>query len=122
MSKVDILRSDVFHIKPEENTNPDWKELSNEDREKKLVLYLEQLSTTSGKKISPEAMESLLLKIRSGKLTLKKEVGYDRINQRIIKLYFLSTEDHVPFYHYRSEEQCKKEKKNARALLFRKKA
>lgn len=121
MSNVDILRSDVFHAKPEENTNLLWRQLSNEEREQKVLSYLEQLSINTGKKVAPDSLALLLQKLREGKLTLKKEVEYDRINQRVIKLYCLVTEDHNPTYHYRSEENIKKEKKNARLMLFRKK-
>lgn len=121
MNKVDIFRADVFQVKPEENKNVEWKGLSNEEREKKVLFFIEQLSEVTGKRVENASLEIILKKIREGKLILKKDVDYDRTNQKIVKLYHLFTEDHVPYYYYRLEEQTKKEKKNARALLFRKK-
>jgi hypothetical protein len=119
MSHVDILRSDVFHVHPEENKNPLWRQLSKEEREQKVLFYLEQLSASTGKKVAPETIESLVQTIREGKLLLKKEVEYDRTNQRVVKLYMLTTEDHTPFYYYRKENANKK--KNVKAMLLRKK-
>lgn len=121
MNKVDIFRADVFQVKPEENKNVEWKGLSNEEREQKVLFFIEQLSEVSGKPVENASLEMILKKIREGKLILKKDVEYDRTNQKIVKLYHLLTEDHFPYYYYRPEEQTKKEKKNARTLLFRKK-
>lgn len=121
MNKVDIFRADVFQVKPEENKNLEWKGLSKEEREQKVLFFIEQLSETTGKRVERASLDLLLKKIREGKLILKKDVEYDRTNQKIVKLYHLLTEDHFPYYYYRPEEQTKKEKKNARTLLFRKK-
>lgn len=121
MNKVDIFRADVFQVKPEENKNVEWKGLSNDEREQKVLFFIEQLSEVSGKPVENASLEMILKKIREGKLILKKDVEYDRTNQKIVKLYHLLTEDHFPYYYYRPEEQTKKEKKNARTLLFRKK-
>jgi hypothetical protein len=64
----------------------------------------------------------ILKKAQNGELHLKKEIEYDRINQRVIKVHVLVPQQHTHHYVYQPDSISQKEKsrRSARNLLMRK--
>jgi hypothetical protein len=123
--KIDILKADVFHSNPESVNNPPWRNLEPEDRIEKMNEYFEREFNHSNtvKTISKETEEIITELLSNNQLRLKKEIEYDRVNQRVVKLHVIAQEQHTHKYVYRPDSTSQKEKsrKAARSMLFRKK-
>lgn len=124
-SRIDVLNADVFHKKMDENENTMWRKLTNEERVEKVKEYFQREFNHSGTRdtIASSTQELLLKKVLDGELRLKKEIDYDRINARIIKINVLVPQQHTNHYVYQPSSISQKEKsrRSARNMLMRKK-
>jgi len=119
--RVDILKANVFHSNPQENTNYDWKHLEIDVRIEKMKDFFDRKFT---EKTLPLPTRSLIFNLLlDNKLKLKKEVKYDRINQRIIDLHVLVRKSNSLLFIYLPDTANKKEKvrKAAHKLFFKRK-
>ena len=120
---VDLLRADVFHISDEKREKIPWIKLEKEARVQKLKEYFEREFNNSDteKTIDKNTIDMLLDIAGKGQLRLKKEVSYDEVNQRVIKLAVITVEPHTDHYIYKPEtlSQREKSRKSARSKLFR---
>ena len=75
------------------------------------------------KSISNSTIYMLIELASKGKLKLKKEIKYDKVNERILEIYALVPEPNTYYYVYKPELLVKtqKSKKIAKNVLFRKK-
>ena len=123
--KVDLLLADVFHVASDNVERVAWGKLDVETRVQKLREYFEREfnNETTDKTIAKSTITMLLDRAQRGELHLKKEVSYDEINQRVIKLSVLTVQPHTDNYVYKPEKMSRREKsrKSAKARLFRKK-
>ena len=120
----DVLSSNVFNLN--NNTlNLQWRNLSNEKRIEILNRYFESdfNNLNTKKKIDNDTINIIIDLVSKGKLKLKKEITYDKINERIIKINALTEDKYIDLYVYKPELLIKKEKskKLAKNILFRKK-
>ena len=90
----------------------------------KLKEYFEKEfnNKESEKTIDTNTIDMLVAEAEKGKLKTKKEVVYDEVNRRVIRLTILSAEPHTDHYVYKPETLTQREKsrKSARNKLFRK--
>jgi len=123
--KVDVLLADVFHVGDGDVERIPWGKLDVETRVQKLKEYFEREFNHEGteKTITKTTIDMLLEMVEKKQLHLKKEVSYDEINQRVIKLHVLTPEPHTDHYVYKPEKMSRREKsrKSAKTRLFRKK-
>jgi hypothetical protein len=102
-----------------------WRSLTNERRIEILNKYFESdfNHEKTEKTVSSNTTYMIIELATKGKMKLKKEVTYDKVNERIIKIHALVPEPHTDYYVYKPELLIKKEKskKIARTVLFRKK-
>lgn len=124
-NNINVLSANVFNSTLEENTNIPWRNLSNEKRIKILNKYFESEfnHNETEKSISSNTIYMIVELAAKGKMKLKKEITYDKVNERIIQIHALVPEPHTDHYVYKPELLVKKEKskKIARSVLFRKK-
>lgn len=123
--KIDVLLADVFHIGDESIRRVPWGKLSVESRVQKLTEYFDNEfnNDNTEKTISKTTINMLINMADKGQLHLKKQVSYDEINQRVIKILVLTKEPHTENYIYKPEKMSRRDKsrKSARSRLFRKK-
>ena len=123
--KIDVLSSNIFNSKEENNINLPWRNLTIEKRIEILNKYFDSEfnNDKSEKTINNNTIHMIIELTTKGKMKLKKEVTYDIVNERIIQIHALVPETHTDYYVYKPEILVKKEKskKIARSLLFRKK-
>lgn len=121
---VDLLSADVFHRDDDKQERIPWNKMSKEDRVEKLKEYFEKEfnNKESEKTIDTNTIDMLIAEAEKGKLKTKKEVVYDEVNRRVIRLTILSAEPHTDHYVYKPETLTQREKsrKSARNKLFRK--
>lgn len=123
---LNLLSSkNVFNSKDENKKSICWRHLSNEERIEKLNSYFEKEFNhdKTEKTIGKTTMSMLIELVSNGKLKLKKEIKYDRINERILEIYALVPEPNTYYYLYKPDLLVKKtkSKKIAKNVLFRKK-
>jgi hypothetical protein len=122
---INVLSSNVFNLQKEDIVNLPWRSLSNEKRTEILNKYFETEfnNPNSGKTINTNTIYMITELASKGKMKLKKEITYDKVNERIIQIHALIQEQHTDFYVYKPEILIKKEKskKIAKNILFRKK-
>ena len=113
---MNVLSSDVFNA--ESTDSIPWKSLSLENRIDKVKEYLEKEFTDLN--MTKETKYLLISVVEKGNMKLKKEVFYDEINCRIIKINSIVKNGNV--YVYRPDELIKKNTTRTRAknVLFRK--
>jgi hypothetical protein len=121
---IDVLHADVFNKDMEANENLPWRKLTVEQRAEKLEEFFER-DFNHGKTpntIANSTQSMILKKAQNGELHLKKEIEYDRINQRVIKVHVLVPQQHTHHYVYQPDSISQKEKsrRSARNLLMRK--
>ena len=127
LEKENVLSKIIFNSKQENIVMVPWRTLSSEKRLEILDKYFEtefnNEDGTSGKTIDKNTIDMIRELVIKGKLKLKKEITYDRVNERIIQLHALVSTAHTDHYVYKPELLIKKEKskKIARSVLFRKK-
>ena len=117
-----IISSNIFNMTNTEANVP-WRSLTNEKRVELVNKFFEtEFNTTSRKKVDNNTIYMITELALHGKLKLKKEITYDKVNERIIEIHGLVSE-HTDFYEYKPELLIKKEKskKIAKNVLFRKK-
>jgi len=122
--KVNVLSSNVFNSTQKNTERLPWRTLSSEKRLDIFNEYLDSIfSKESGKTIDSNTVEMIRGLVVKGKLKLKKEITYDNVNERIIKIHALVPETHTDHYVYKPELLIRREKskKIAKAVLFRKK-
>ena len=126
--KINVFNSNVFNSNKEDIVQLPWRSLSSEKRLEILDKYFEttfnnENSDNSGKTINKNTIDMIRDLVIKGKLKLKKEITYDKVNERIIKIHALVPTAHTDYYVYKPELLIKKEKskKIARTVLFRKK-
>jgi len=107
----------------EGSENQLWRHLTPEERAEKLKAYFvaEFNHGATRKTISKETQELLINLVLGNNLRLKKELDYDRVNQRVGKIHGLVPEPHSHNYVYMPKTISKKDKsrKMARSMLFR---
>jgi len=122
---IDVLSSNVFNSTQGDNANVPWRNLTNEKRIEILNKYFESEFNhdNTEKSISSNTIYMIVELASKGKMKLKKEITYDKVNERIIQIHALVPEPHTDHYVYKPELLVKKEKskKIARSVLFRKK-
>lgn len=118
-SKINVLSSNFFNSNIEESELVPWKLLSNE---KRLELFDVYINSNFNENIDEKTILLLRKKILSGKLKLKKEISYDKVNKRIIKINFLSFNNDSNKYIYSPDIKNKNnfKKKSAHKILFSK--
>ena len=126
IKEVDILSSgNIFNSKDENKSNTLWRNLSNEERIERLNSYFksEFNHDKTEKTINNSTIYMLIELASKGKLKLKKEIKYDKVNERILEIYALVPEPNTYYYVYKPELLVKKQKskKIAKNVLFRKK-
>jgi len=123
-SHVNVLSSNIFNSTEENKERLPWRNLTNERRVEILNRYFESdfNNKNTSKTIDANTIYMILELASKGRLKLKKEVTYDKINERIIQIHALSSEPHTDNYVYKPETLIKKEKskKIAKNILFRK--
>lgn len=123
--KINVLSSNVFNSKAEDDVKLPWRSLTNERRIEILNKYFESdfNHDKTEKTISTNTIYMIIELATKGKMKLKKEITYDKVNERIIQIHALVPEPHTDYYVYKPELLVKKEKtkKIARTVLFRKK-
>ena len=119
--KINLLSSDVFNSEP--TTNVSWRNLTIEKRVEIIKKYfdLEFNHEKTSKTIDKNTMYILTELVLKGKLKLKKEITFDNVNQRIIRINVLVQEKNTDNYIYKPDVLIKKEqsKKIAKSMLFR---
>lgn len=118
-SKIDVLSSNFFNSNIEESKLVPWKFLSDE---KRLELFDIYINSNFNENIDEKTILLLRKKILSGKLKLKKEITYDKVNKRIVKINFLSFNKDSNKYIYSPDIKNKNnlKKKSAHKILFSK--
>ena len=122
---INVLSSNVFNLQKEDIVILPWRSLSNEKRIELLNKYFETEfnNSNSEKTIDANTIYMITELAAKGKMKLKKEITYDKVNERISQIHALVPEQHTDFYVYKPELLIKKEKskKIAKNILFRKK-
>ena len=125
MDNINVLSSDVFNSSVEDQPTVSWRCLSNEQRIDLLNKYFKEEFNNENtvKRINSNTIYMITELAAEGKMKLKKEISYDKVNKRIININALVPEPHTNYYVYKPELLIKKEKskKIARSVLFRKK-
>lgn len=120
---IDLLSADIFHKDDDQRKKVPWNKMSKEERVESLKEYFEREfnNDSSEKTLNKDTIEMLLAEAEKGKLKTKKEVLYDEVNRRVIRLTILSAEPHTDHYIYKPESLTQREKsrKSARNKLFR---
>jgi hypothetical protein len=120
----DVLSSNVFNLN-EDIEKIEWRNLSNEKRIKIINTYFveEFNNLNSTKKIDTNTISTIIELLLKGKMKSKKEITYDKVNERIIQINALIIEQYTDIYIYKPSVLIKKEKskKIAKNVLFRKK-
>lgn len=120
-----MLSSNVFNSTQENTIKLDWRNLTNEKRVEILKKYFENEfnNENTSKTIDQNTIGMIVDLASKGKIKLKKEITYDKINERVIQIHALIPELHTDNYIYKPEILIKKErsKKIAKNMLFRKK-
>jgi len=105
---------DIFNIVNNEKDYKDWKQLTKEEQLQKAeeffasTHYLEEDQEPYDEAIKTELLEM----IKDGKLFLKKDIEYDKINQRIGNIPLVKFQVETKTYCIKSAEQ----KKNMRKM------
>ena len=124
-STFNMLSSNVFNSNEEDVVKLPWRNLTNEKRIEILNKYFESEFNhdNTSKTIDTNTIYMIIELASKGKMKLKKEITYDKMNGRIIQIHALAPEPHTDNYVYKPELLIKKEKskKIARSMLFRKK-
>jgi len=120
----DVLSSNVFNLN-EDIEKIEWRNLSNEKRIEIINTYFvaEFNNSNSTKKIDTNTISTIIELLLKGKMKSKKEITYDKVNERIIQINALIIEQYTDIYIYKPSILIKKEKskKIAKNVLFRKK-
>jgi hypothetical protein len=120
----DVLSSNVFNLN-EDIEKIEWRNLSNEKRIEIINTYFvaEFNNSNSTKKIDTNTISTIIELLLKGKMKSKKEITYDKVNERIIQINALIIEQYTDIYIYKPAILIKKEKskKIAKNVLFRKK-
>jgi hypothetical protein len=124
--KINVLSSNVFNSTPiDGGINEHWRNLTNEKRTELLNNYFntEFNNENTDKTIDNNTISMIIGLSDKGKMKLKKEITYDKVNERILQIHALVPESHTDYYVYKPEILVKKEKskKIAKTVLFRKK-
>jgi hypothetical protein len=124
--KINVLSSNVFNSTPiDGGVKEHWRNLTNEKRTEILTVYFETEfnNENTDKTIDNNTISMIIGLSEKGKMKLKKEITYDKVNERILQIHALVPEPHVDYYVYKPELLVKKEKskKIAKTVLFRKK-
>jgi hypothetical protein len=119
-----VLSSNVFNLN-EDIEKIEWRNLSNEKRIEIINTYFvaEFNNSNSTKKIDTNTISTIIELLLKGKMKSKKEITYDKVNERIIQINALIIEQYTDIYIYKPAILIKKEKskKIAKNVLFRKK-
>ena len=124
---VNLMASsaDMFNSTDEDTVKLPWRSLTSEKRVEILNRYFESNfnNEKTSKTISSNTIHMIIELASTGKMKLKKEITYDKVNERVIQIHALVPEIHTDNYVYKPELLIKKEKskKIARNMLFRKK-
>lgn len=124
--KINVLSSNVFNSTPSDGVATEhWRNLTNEKRTEILTAYFETEfnNENTDKTIDNNTISMIIGLSEKGKMKLKKEITYDKVNERILQIHALVPEPHTDYYVYKPELLVKKEKskKIAKTVLFRKK-
>jgi hypothetical protein len=124
--KINVLSSNVFNSTHSGgNVKEPWRNLTNEKRTEILTFYFvtEFNNENTYKTIDNNTISMIIGLSEKGKMKLKKEITYDKVNERILQIHALIPEPHTDYYIYKPELLIKKEKskKIAKTVLFRKK-
>lgn len=124
--KINFLSSNVFNSTPSDGcVKEHWRNLTNEKRTEILTTYFETEfnNENTDKTIDNNTISRIIGLSEKGKMKLKKEITYDKVNERILQIHALVPEPHTDYYVYKPELLVKKEKskKIAKTVLFRKK-
>ena len=121
---INVLSSNVFNLDQDIVKLP-WRSLSNEKRIELFNKYFEtDFNNPNSKKTIDTNTICIITELAlKGKMKLKKEITYDKVNERIINIHALVPQQHTDIYIYKPEILNKKEKskKIAKNILFRKK-
>jgi hypothetical protein len=121
---INVLSSNVFNLDQDIVKLP-WRSLSNEKRIELFNKYFEtDFNNPNSKKTIDTNTICIITELAlKGKMKLKKEITYDKVNERIINIHALVPQQHSDIYIYKPEILIKKEKskKIAKNVLFRKK-
>ena len=112
-----ILNSDVFN-KVSDVPKPLWRNLPIERKLELLDIFFENYSKTS-KNIETTTITMIKESLNQGKLKLKKEIEYDKVNEKILNIHALVLNELTDNYIYKPELLNKKERKNVKNILFR---
>ena len=124
---VNLMASsaDMFNSTDEDTVKLPWRSLTSEKRVEILNRYFESNfnNEKTSKTIRSNTIHMIIELASTGKMKLKKEITYDKVNERVIQIHALVPEIHTDNYVYKPELLIKKEKskKIARNMLFRKK-
>lgn len=126
LNSINLLSSEnIFNSTEENKVKIPWRCLSNEERINKLNSYFESdfNHDKTEKTIGKTTICMLEELVSKGKLKLKKEIKYDKVNERILEITALVPEPNTDHYIYKPELLVKKQKskKIAKNILFRKK-
>lgn len=109
-----ILESDVFNTSSSIPKLP-WRSLTKERKIELIDAFFENFT----KNIEPTTILMIKETVNQGKLKLKKEIDYDKINEKIQSINALVLDELTDNYIYKPELLNKKEKKNVKNILFR---
>lgn len=123
LAPLDLLKADVFHVDDEKKDKIHWSKLDIETRVQKIKEYFEREfnNTNTEKTIDKNTIDMLIDIVGKGQLRLKKEISFDEVNQRVIRITAVVAEPHTDHYVYKPEtiSQREKSRKAARTRLFR---
>ena len=113
LNSLELFSSEnVFNSTEENKVKTPWRCLANEERIIKLHSYFESEFNHAGTEKSVGKTTICMLEelVNKGKLKLKKEIKYDKVNERIMEITALVPEPNTDHYIYKPELLVKRQK------------
>jgi len=118
---------DIFNIVSNDKEYKEWKQLTTEEKLQKLDLFITSRHydpTNEQTDYDEEVIEFLKELVQEGKLYLKKDIEYDKINQRIACIPLVKYQPESNTYQAKStigKKNVKKLSQNAVSKIMKKK-
>ena len=131
MEITNMFNNDLFNIHNIDYKSQPWKNLLIDEKIKLVKDYFinnfdikfdKKNIINNNSKIDIKTINIILKNIKSGKLKLKKEISYDRINKKIICIKALIYDNVINKFVYKPDILNKKKNisKIAKSILYRK--
>lgn len=83
-SKIELDQNNSFNTVANEEEYVEWRKLELSERIRLISLFLEEKEITD-----ENIVKTILALVRDGRLTTKKEIVFDKINQKVINIMLL---------------------------------